>query len=100
MKKLIRKVKQILKITNVTCVIEYTDTLSMGQFSALMQNMVNKLDWDCKPSHVSGRPGSNFIEVDFEKECITEEKLIRASDMVLEGIRQPNQVKSVKINML
>jgi hypothetical protein len=100
MKKLIRKVKQILKITNVTCVIEYTDTLSMGQFSALMQNMVNKLDWDCKPSHVSGRPGSNFIEVDFEKACITEEKLIRASDMVLEGIRQPNQVKSVKINML
>lgn len=100
MKKLIRKVKQILKITNVTCVIEYTDTLSMGQFSALMQNMVNKLDWDCKPSHVSGRPGSNFIEVDFEKECITEEKLIRASDMVLEGIHQPNQVKSVKIDML
>lgn len=100
MKKLIRKVKQILKISNVRCVIEYTDTLSMGQFTALMQNLINKLDWDCKPSHISGRPGSNFIEVDFGKECITEEKLIRASDMVLEGIHQPNQVKSVKIDML
>jgi hypothetical protein len=100
MKKLIRKVKQTLKITNVTCVIEYTNPLSISQFTALMQNMVNKFPGSCKPSSISGRPNSAFIEVDFREACITEADLIRASDMTLEGIRQSNPVKSVKINNL
>jgi hypothetical protein len=98
MKKLIKKLKRIFKITEVVYIIEYTNPLNMTQFSEILNKMINKFPGGCRPHRISGSPNSTKVYLDFSDTCMTIEELTHIGNITIEHVAPVNTVKSVTIN--
>lgn len=98
MKKLIKKLRSFFNLTQVECIIEYNNPLSIAQFTEIVTHMINKFPGNCKPNSISGTPNSTKVKVTFSSDCMTIEELTRIANATIERITPTNTVKSITKN--
>lgn len=91
--RLINKLKRLVGITVYEYTIFYTDPLSIGDKTKLVNNMINKFS-GCRPNRIS--VSQQTATIDFQKGCMTAEQLKKVSDNTLGP--KPADITSIKLN--
>ena len=91
--RLINKLKRLVGITVYEYTIFYTDPLSIGDKTKLVNNMINKFS-GCRPNRIS--VSQQTATIDFQDGCMTAEQLKKVSDNTLGP--KPADITSITLN--
>jgi hypothetical protein len=92
--RLINKLKKLIGIDIVEYDILYTNPLSIGQRTRLMNNMIGKFYGNCRPSKIIVRQQS--VNITMSSACLTGEQLKSISDNTLSP--DVADITSIKLN--
>lgn len=77
----ITRLKKLVGISIYEYSIQYAQTLTIGQVTALSQRMITKFSPDCRPNRIT--VGRDFCLVTTQAPCLTGDRLKKISELTL-----------------